>query len=115
MRVITGPEIAECAQIRQRSRKELPNNVDDVIFLRLPAVKAVTGLSKTSLYALIRDKSFPAPVRLGPRVVAWVRTEITQWAAERVLASRSATSHPGGKLMPKPALRETRTSSKKSA
>jgi prophage regulatory protein len=65
-------------------------SVDDLIFLRLPAVKALTGLSKTSLYTMIRDKSFPAPVRLGPRAVAWVRSEVRQWAMERVQASRSA-------------------------
>jgi predicted DNA-binding transcriptional regulator AlpA len=35
--------------------------LDDVSFLRLPEVKAVMGLSKTSLYALIRANSFPAP------------------------------------------------------
>ena len=62
--------------------------LDEVIFLRLPAVKAVTGLSKSSLYALIRERSFPAPVRLGARAVAWVRSEVRQWAAERVNASR---------------------------
>ena len=62
---------------------------DDVVFLRLPDVKAVTGLSKTSLYALIKEKSFPAPVRLSPRAVAWVKSEIRQWAVERVQASRS--------------------------
>ena len=61
----------------------------EVQFLRLPEVKAVTGLGKTSIYELIRDKSFPAPVRLGPRAVAWVRSEIRQWALERVHASRS--------------------------
>ena len=64
--------------------------LDDVSFLRLPEVKVVTGLSKTSIYELIRDNSFPAPVRLGPRAVAWVRSEIRQWAVERVKASRSA-------------------------
>jgi len=64
--------------------------LDEVSFLRLPEVKAVTGLGKTSIYELIRDKSFPAPVRLGPRAVAWVRSEVRQWAAERVHASRSA-------------------------
>jgi prophage regulatory protein len=60
-----------------------------VQFLRLPEVKAVTGLGKTSIYELIRDKSFPAPVRLGTRAVAWIRSEVTQWALERVHASRS--------------------------
>ncbi|MFZ0632936.1 MAG: AlpA family phage regulatory protein [Acidobacteriaceae bacterium] len=53
-------------------------------------MKALTGLSKTSLYTMIRDGSFPAPVRLGPRAVAWVRSEVRQWAVERVHASRSA-------------------------
>lgn len=66
------------------------NTLEDVCFLRLPEVKSVTGLSKTSIYELIREKSFPAPVRLGPRAVAWVRSEIRQWALERVRASRSA-------------------------
>jgi prophage regulatory protein len=66
------------------------DGLDDVSFLRLPEVKAVTGLSKTSIYELIRGKSFPAPVRLGPRAVAWVKSEIRQWAVERVHASRSA-------------------------
>ena len=64
-------------------------NLDDVAFLRLPEVKAVTGLSKSSLYALIREKDFPAPVRLGSRAVAWVRSEVRQWAVDRVHASRS--------------------------
>ena len=66
------------------------NNHDDIAFLRLPEVKEITGLSKSSLYALIREKSFPAPVRLGARAVAWVRSEVRQWASERVHASRSA-------------------------
>ncbi len=65
------------------------SRLDDVAFLRLPEVKAMTGLSKSSLYALIKEKSFPAPVRLGARAVAWVRSEVRQWAAERVHASRS--------------------------
>jgi predicted DNA-binding transcriptional regulator AlpA len=65
------------------------DTLDEVSFWRLPEVKAVTGLSKTSIYELVRDKSFPAPVRLGPRAVAWVRSEVRQWALERVRASRS--------------------------
>lgn len=91
-------------QAQQLIRKKLPESQrplsdiingtadapKDVSFLRLPEVKAMTGLSKTSIYELIRDKSFPAPVRLGPRAVAWVRSEVRQWAVERVQASRSA-------------------------
>lgn len=112
--VLTESEVVERTQIRSGNSKGItPSNPDEVIFLRLPEVKTVTGLSKSSLYALIRANSFPAPVRLGPRTVAWVRTEVKQWAAERVLTSRSAMSHPGSKRMPQPALREKWASSKK--
>jgi predicted DNA-binding transcriptional regulator AlpA len=65
------------------------DDFDDVVFLRLPEVKAVTGLSKTTLYALIHDKNFPAPVRISPGTVAWVKSEVRQWAQQCVQASRS--------------------------
>ena len=73
-----------------RPANQPPSFLGDVTFMRLPEVKAVTGLGKTSIYELIRDKSFPAPIHLGPRAVAWVRSEVRQWAVERVHASRSA-------------------------
>jgi predicted DNA-binding transcriptional regulator AlpA len=79
------PQSERPADVQDRTAQKL----DDVIFLRLPEVKALTGLSKTTLYELIHEKSFPAPVRLGPRAVAWVKSEIRQWAIERVQAPRS--------------------------
>src|ERR1700733_8193185 len=82
--------------------KEIPDDLNEVIFLRLPKVKAVTGLSKSSLYDLIRANSFPAPIRLGTRTVAWVASEVNQWASERILSSRAAS--PENKQMPKRAL-----------
>jgi prophage regulatory protein len=88
---------------------------DEVSFLRLPELKSVTGLSKSSLYALIRAKSFPSPVQLGPRTVAWVRSEVRQWAAERISKSRSASPYTGDKRTPKRALGESWATSKKYA
>ena len=93
-----GSQQSEQQSLKKMPRSQKPSDSvfqtisdthDDVSFLRLPEVKAVTGLSKTSIYELIRGKSFPAPVRLGPRAVAWVRSEVRQWALERVHASRS--------------------------
>lgn len=83
---------------RSVGSEQVLGSADEISFLRLPEVKAVTGLSKTSVYTLIRDQNFPAPVRLGPRAVAWVRSEVNQWAAERVLSSRTA----GYEAAPKP-------------
>jgi prophage regulatory protein len=94
------PDTKRINQNRKPPAKEIlaPNGIPlrnpkepsgEVEFMRLPGVKAVTGLGKTSIYELIRDKSFPAPVRLGPRAVAWVKSEVRQWALARVHASRS--------------------------
>ena len=54
--------------------------------LRLPAVKARTGLSRSTIYLRISEGAFPKPVSLGPRSVGWVETEILEWIAERVEA-----------------------------
>jgi len=54
-----------------------------VVFLRLQTVIRVTGLSRSTLYRLIADEQFPRPVRLGPRAVAWRRTDVEAWGEAR--------------------------------
>ena len=54
-----------------------------VVFLRLQAVIRVTGLSRSTLYRLIANEQFPRPVRLGPRAVAWRRTDVEAWGEAR--------------------------------
>jgi prophage regulatory protein len=89
--------------------------LDEVSFLRLPELKSVTGLSKSSLYALMRANSFPAPVRLGPRTVAWVRSEVRQWAAERISKSRAESPSISERRAPQRALGQSWATSKKYA
>lgn len=50
------------------------------IFLRLPAVTRLTGRSRSTIYRLVAARKFPDPVALGPRAVAWRRTEIERRA-----------------------------------
>ena len=59
---------------------------------RLPAVSAKTGLSRSSIYAKIAEGSFPQQVKLGPRAVGWVRSEVDAWILSRIEASRSGAS-----------------------
>jgi prophage regulatory protein len=47
--------------------------------LRLPDVKSVTGLSKSTIYARIANGTFPRQISLGPRLVAWVESDIQKW------------------------------------
>ena len=56
--------------------------------LRLPQVKSVTGLSKSSIYARISEGTFPKQIPLGPRLVVWVESDIQKWISEQVLAAR---------------------------
>src|ERR1700761_6891370 len=90
-------------------------SVDDVTFLRLPEVKAVTGLSKTTIYERIREADFPSPIPIGKRAVGWIESEIKQWAASRVLASRSALRLNTGKRPPHSVRSETGPSSRRFA
>ena len=57
-------------------------------FLRLPQVKATTGLSKSSIYARISEGTFPKQIPLGPRLVVWVEADIQNWISEQVSAVR---------------------------
>lgn len=47
--------------------------------LRLPAVMERTGRGKSSIYADMAAGTFPTPVRLGTRGVAWKESEIDAW------------------------------------
>lgn len=60
--------------------------------LRLPAVKASTGLSRSSIYLRVAEGTFPKPVGLGGRAVGWLEAEIQDWLRQRIEASRRATS-----------------------
>ncbi|MDR5755600.1 AlpA family phage regulatory protein [Caballeronia sp. LZ035] len=39
--------------------------------LRRKHVEELTGLSRSTIYARINQKTFPAPIELGPRSVGW--------------------------------------------
>jgi prophage regulatory protein len=67
-------------------RRPIEHNLA-VMFLRIQAVIHVTGLSRSTLYRLIADESFPRPVRLGPRAVAWRRSDIDAWGEARSIAT----------------------------
>lgn len=60
--------------------------------LRLPAVKASTGLSRSTIYLRVAKGTFPKPVSLGERAVGWVESEIQQWLEQRIEASRKAAA-----------------------
>jgi prophage regulatory protein len=57
------------------------------LFLRMPTVMRMTGLGRTTIYRLIADQKFPCPVRLGPRAVAWRRSDLDRWSEARPIVT----------------------------
>ena len=50
-------------------------------------VESRCGLSRSSLYRLMRSGRFPEPIRVGVRAVRWPEREIEAWLAGRPRAT----------------------------
>lgn len=61
-------------------------NVNDRL-LRRRQVEEITGLSRSSIYRLMRNGEFPLPVKVGPSAVRWKTSEITVWMESRPQAT----------------------------
>ncbi|MBN8263142.1 MAG: AlpA family phage regulatory protein [Xanthomonadales bacterium] len=51
--------------------------------LRLAQVLVITGLSKSTIYAMVTAGTFPRQVRLGKRSVGWQAGQVFDWVALR--------------------------------
>ena len=60
--------------------------------IRMPEVKAKTGLSKTTIYELIAEGNFPEQIPLGSRIVGWINSEVEEWISERINQARKHNS-----------------------
>ena len=52
--------------------------------LRLPAVKAQSGASRSTIYLRIQQGLWPKPVKLGPRSVGWPEAEVSALNSARI-------------------------------
>ena len=68
--------------------------------MRRPEVELITGLSKATLYRLVKTPgAFPRPIQLGPRAVGWRKEEIDEWLATRERAGTpTAAPKPKGSV-----------------
>lgn len=55
-----------------------------VRYIRFTAVRAkLGGISKTTLYGLMKQASFPRPIKLSRRLVIWNEVEIDAWIQKK--------------------------------
>jgi prophage regulatory protein len=61
-----------------RQASELPT-----LFLRLPTVMKLTGLGRSTIYRMVAANTFPSPVRIASRAIAWRRADLERWSESR--------------------------------
>jgi len=57
----------------------MEQNIEDIAILRMPEVKKLTGISRSSIYRMMADGIFPNSVSLGSRAVGWMVGDIRAW------------------------------------
>ena len=54
--------------------------------IRLPELLQTVGLSRPSIYRLMKLGEFPQQAKIGLSAVGWSRAEVEQWIVERMNA-----------------------------
>ena len=55
-----------------------------MILLRRKTVEKLTGLSRSSIYAMMSGGTFPKQIKIGRRAVAWRQNDIENWINEKI-------------------------------
>lgn len=69
------------------------DNASSALF-RLCALAKYVSAGKSTIMGWVRDGKFPAPLQLSPGVVAWLRSDVDAWLAERPRVTPSVSSVP---------------------
>lgn len=56
--------------------------------LRLRAAKDWTGLSRSTIYAMMKNGTFPKSLSLGARSIGWLESDIQAWIDSRISTSK---------------------------
>ena len=80
-RFLTSPVVSAC----MNRPALLPHGPAEPIrlFARLPTVMQATGLGRSTIYRLVANGEFPAPVHVGPRALAWRWADLDRWSESR--------------------------------
>lgn len=80
------PSTALSRLIAQSAASKASPSAAPTRLVRRPEVEALTGLPKSTLYDYLQAGTFPPPVKLSARSVAWRLSEVQAWIDSRVSA-----------------------------
>lgn len=72
--------------MKRRASDNVSNETGELRLIKIAEVMATCAISRSSLYALVKEGTFPAPVKLSERSSAWVQREVLDWVAARMRA-----------------------------
>ena len=64
-------------------------NKNCTTLIRLPEVIKRTGVSRTTIYRLINKNSFPSPIKISEKTIAFVESEVNDWIEKLITTSRN--------------------------
>ena len=59
------------------------------VILKLPQVQAITGISRSGIYARIKAGTFPKQIKLSERSSGWIEREVYAFIQQCIQTSRS--------------------------
>lgn len=62
--------------------------------LRLRRVLEKTGMGRSSVWRMVKEGTFPAPIKLSPRMVGWVEEEVNDWLVEKTRIREGSARRP---------------------
>lgn len=74
-------DIGTASKPRKPSQQPLQAAQLAEALLRLSTVVAITGLSRSSIYARLAASQFPQPIRLGARCTRFRAADVQAWLA----------------------------------
>lgn len=70
----------------------LPAKNAQIHMLRMPEVIQRTGLSRSTIYALMADDKFPRQIKVSKNTAAWLEHEIEDYLIARIAERGQETS-----------------------
>ena len=62
--------------------------------LRIRDVAGLTGLGKTTIWRRTKEGKFPAPIKEGKMITAWVEDEVRAWIDAKIASRDQASAQP---------------------
>ena len=71
--------------LKEKAMQPEPTPARDRL-IKLPEAESLSGLKKSTIYSKIKEGTFPRPVRLSSRAVAFSESAVLRWVQARIQA-----------------------------